>query len=62
MIVYCDFCNAKRCVTLVGTESRMVFRADGIFEGLRAEPIEACPFRDETKIIQVNFEKGERTK
>ena len=62
MNVYCDHCGAKRCVVIVGTDSRMMFTKNGVFEGVKIERIEQCPYRDETRMIEVNFRNREEVK
>ena len=58
MILYCDLCESKKCVSLSDRNCRLMFTKNGVFEGVKIEQIERCPYRDGTKVIKVDFKNN----
>ena len=62
MILYCDLCESKKCVSLSDRNCRLMFTRLGNLEGMKTERIEDCPYRDGTRMIEVNFRNREEVK
>ena len=44
-IIFCDDCQTKMCISIVGASSRMVFSEEGMLIGVETTTIEGCKAR-----------------
>lgn len=58
--VFCDKCKKHKCISR-GYGGRVVFDSAGHLKGYNAEDIEQCPAKDDTKVIQMDFESQRKT-